>query len=383
MGRAVGHSAQGEVLIVEDTPASLQLLADLLTQAGYAARRAQNGRMALLSARARPPDLILLDVRMPEMDGYEVCRRLKADPRTADVPVIFLSALRETADKLRGFQLGAVDYIAKPYPAGEVLARVRTHIELHRLQAGLEERVAQRTAEIRAAETELQASQAQLRELAGFLQTVREEERTRIARELHDELGQALTALRIDLGWLRGKCSAVDPAVPDRLASSLGLVERTVDAVRRISEDLRPAMLDSLGLAAAVEHHVSQFSERSGIPCRLEMNREEFEVAGEVATALFRVIQEALTNVARHAAAASVEVRIDEADGEIRLSVRDDGKGIDTPAGRRTFGLLGMRERIEMLGGNLNIDSRPGQGTCVQARLAKKGASGDPDSDRR
>lgn len=373
------HPRGGEILIVEDTPASLQLLADLLGQAGYTARRAQEGRMALLSAQARPPELILLDVRMPGMDGYEVCRQLKVDPRTQGVPVIFLSALDETEDKVRAFRLGAVDYIAKPYQPEEVLARVRTHIELRRLQSRLEERVQERTAQYRLAEVRLQESQSQLRELAAFLQSVREEERSRIARELHDELGQSLTALRIDLAWLRGKCGEIEPAIMDRLNAALALVERTVDALRRISEDLRPRMLDDLGLAAAIEHHVSQFSQRTGIPCDLAMNREEFDIDGATATAIFRVVQEALTNVVRHAGAGRVVVRIDEDNGDIHLELRDDGRGFAEGSSRKSFGLLGMRERVNMLGGRLEVRSAPGEGTAIEAWLPKGGGTSGHD----
>ncbi len=375
MDQVSSRSSAGEVLIVEDTPASLQLLADLLTQAGYSVRRAQDGRMALASAQARPPDLILLDVRMPGIDGYEVCRRLKGDPRTRDVPVIFLSALRETEDKVHAFDLGAVDYIAKPYQPDEVLARVRTHVELHRLQVRFEERVRERTEQCRQAELRLHESKLQLRELAAFLQTVREEERTRIARELHDELGQSLTALRIDLSWLKTKYSSLDPAVMDRMVSALRLLERTVDSVRRISEDLRPRMLDDLGLAAAIEHHVDQFSAHTGIPCRLAMNREEFDIDSVKATAIFRIVQEALTNVARHAGAKDVAIEIEETDGNIRLSLRDDGRGFVVDQSRKTFGLLGMRERVTMLGGRLEIASTPGSGTTIAVWLpVKEGA---------
>jgi len=366
-------ASRGEILIVEDTPASMQLLSELLTQAGYCVRQAQDGEMALLSAWERPPELVLLDIRMPGINGFEVCKRLKANPRTRDVPVIFLSAQHETEDKVGGFKLGAVDFIAKPYHPDEVLARVRTHIELRHLQVGLEQRVAERTADHRLAEEQLQASWQQLQELTEFLQTVREEERTRIAREIHDELGQALTALRIDLAWLRTKCSGDDPRVADKLSSSFQLVVKTLDAVRRISEDLRPGMLDHLGLAAAIQDHAAKFSERTGIPCELSLNREEFEIGDKMATAVFRLVQEALTNVARHAAAGKVAVRIAD-NGEImRLTVQDDGCGLAPPAGKKTFGLLGMRERVKMLGGHFEMESTPGQGTRIEAWFPKEG----------
>ncbi len=375
-----------EILVVEDTPASLDLLSELLTQAGYTVRPAQEGRMALRSAQASPPELILLDVRMPGIDGYEVCRRLKADPRTRDIPVIFLSALREPGDKLRGFEQGAVDYIAKPYQSEEVLARVRTHVELRRLQASLESQVVERTAQLLEAQIRLQESRGQLQELAGFLQTVREEERSRIARELHDELGQALTALRIDLGWLRGKCTRLGDTAIERAGIAYALVERTIDALRRISEGLRPGMLDVLGLAAAIEHHVSQFQERSGIVCTLSMNREEFEIDDILATAIFRVVQESLTNVLRHAAADRVTVNIEDiesiehsgqgitGEGAIHVRVQDNGCGFQSAEGKKTFGLLGMRERVKMLGGSIEISSPLGEGTLIDARFPKQGA---------
>lgn len=131
----VGHA--GEVLIVDDTPDNLRLLSRILSNAGYDVRKALTGEMALTSARARAPDLILLDIRMPYMDGYEVCEQLKADPQLADIPVIFISALSETWDKVKAFSMGAVDYITKPFQTAEVLARVRTHIQLRQAQKQL------------------------------------------------------------------------------------------------------------------------------------------------------------------------------------------------------------------------------------------------------
>ncbi|MDD5329040.1 MAG: PAS domain S-box protein [Sulfuricella sp.] len=223
------------------------------------------------------------------------------------------------------------------------------------------------------AEEKLKESWRQLQELTEFLQTVREEERTRIAREIHDELGQTLTALRIDLAWLRAQCGSDDPRVADKLASGFQLVVKTLDSVRRISEDLRPGMLDTLGLAAAIQHHAAKFTEHTGIPCRLSMNREEFEVGDKVATAVFRIVQEALTNVARHAGARSVTVEVREVDDAIEVAVQDDGCGFGpAPAGaKKTFGLLGMQERVKMLGGRFEIDSEPGQGTRIGAWLPK------------
>lgn len=146
---------KGKILAVDDTPASLRLLTDILKGEGYEVRSAISGELALHSAIANPPELILLDIRMPEMDGFEVCRRLKAHTETCDVPVIFVSAASETDEKLQGFEVGAVDFVTKPYQRNELLARVRTHLELTRLRNHLEEMVEERTQKLKESEQKL------------------------------------------------------------------------------------------------------------------------------------------------------------------------------------------------------------------------------------
>jgi DNA-binding response OmpR family regulator len=149
---------KGRILAVDDTPASLRLLTDLLQDEGYEVRSAIGGELALHAALSNPPELVLLDIRMPGMDGYEVCRRLKADPATRDVPVIFVSAVTETDEKVQGFGLGAVDFVTKPYQRDELMARVRTHLELHRLRHHLEDQVQERTAALTQSEKKLRTS---------------------------------------------------------------------------------------------------------------------------------------------------------------------------------------------------------------------------------
>lgn len=149
---------KGKILAVDDTPASLRLLTDILKMEGYEVRSAISGELALHAATSNPPELVLLDVRMPEMDGFEVCRRLKAQPETRDVPVIFVSAVSETDEKVHGFKIGAVDFVTKPYQRDELLARVRTHLELNRLRNHLEDLVEERTAELRESEQKLKTS---------------------------------------------------------------------------------------------------------------------------------------------------------------------------------------------------------------------------------
>jgi signal transduction histidine kinase len=371
----------GEVLIVEDTPESLELLSELMTAAGYDVRQAQDGDLALLSVQAKAPDLILLDVRMPGLNGFQVCHRLKANPATADIPVIFLSALQDMEAKVQGFQLGAVDYIGKPYQVEEVLVRVRTHMELRNLQLRLSQMVALRTAQLkeeiverRHAEAELLESKEKLRELSGHLEDVREAERARIAREIHDELGQSLTVARIDLTRIVARLSEPRERIAERLNAVIDILDHTADTARTISENLRPGMLDVLGLGAAIEHHVARFTEATHIPCTLTVNRGEFEVDSKAATAVFRIVQEALTNVARHAQAKNVSIQVADLDREVLVIIQDDGRGMPTECGgakKRTYGLLGMSERATLLGGNLQIESTPGMGTRIEASIPR------------
>lgn len=151
-------SSKGRILAVDDTPASLRLLTDILHSEGYEVRSAIRGELALHAAQNSPPDLVLLDIRMPEMDGFEVCRRLKETPTTRDIPVIFVSAISETDEKVRGFEVGAVDFVTKPYQRDELLARVRTHLELNRLRHHLEDAVRERTIELEESERKLKIS---------------------------------------------------------------------------------------------------------------------------------------------------------------------------------------------------------------------------------
>jgi signal transduction histidine kinase len=373
----------GEVLIVEDTPASLALLTELMQNAGYSVRQAQDGEMALLSVQTRAPDIILLDVRMPGIDGYEVCRRLKAEPTTADVPVIFLSALQDIEAKVQGLQLGAVDYIGKPYQPEEVLLRVRTHLELRSLQLHLGEMCELRTRQLKSeiverqlAESELFESRQKLRELTQHLQEVREAERARIAREIHDELGQSLTVARIDLTRLAAKLDEPREQLQQYVSDIIAILDRATDTARTISEDLRPGMLDLLGLGAAIEHHVTRFGETTGIRCSLKLdNSDELNVDDRVATAAFRIVQESLTNVARHAKASQIDIQVANLGESLLVVVQDNGQGMsdnDTVAAaskKRSYGLLGMSERAQSLGGSVIIESAPGKGTRIEASL--------------
>ncbi|MFQ6103281.1 MAG: PAS domain S-box protein [Candidatus Glassbacteria bacterium] len=219
------------------------------------------------------------------------------------------------------------------------------------------------------AEDELKNSRQQLRELAAHLQSAREEERTSIAREIHDELGQMLTALRMDLSWLEGKLSQDQKSQLEKIRSMSKLTDTTLKTVKRISSELRPGLLDDLGLAAAVEWQAEEFKKRTGIKCSLIIEPQEFVLDGERSTTVFRIFQEALTNIVRHAEATEVKVYLRKKADRLLLEVTDNGKGIREHhiASPRSFGLIGMRERCYFLGGDVTIRGQRGKGTTVEA----------------
>jgi PAS domain S-box-containing protein len=227
--------------------------------------------------------------------------------------------------------------------------------------------IASDLSEAKRAEQELRASGEQLRNLAARLLSVREEERTNIAREIHDELGQSLTAVKLDLSWLAGRLPGRNGRIRERIRSTLQLADSIIQSVRRISTNLRPAVLD-LGLAAALEWQAQEFQTRTGIQCKLRLPTHE-KVAPHVSTALFRIFQETLTNVARHAGATRAEVVLHKQRDRLVLVIRDNGRGFDQadPSLLKSLGLLGMRERAALLGGQVNIASAPGKGTSVTA----------------
>ncbi len=223
------------------------------------------------------------------------------------------------------------------------------------------------------AEIALRDSLEQLRSLSARLETAREQERTRIARDLHDELGHALTALKMDVAWLTGRLGSADQALAERGAAMSALIDRTVATVRAISTELRPSLLDELGLLAAIEWQAAEFGRRTGIATRVSGPPAPPALDAERAIVVFRILQEALTNVARHAGAESVSIALKPLRTRIVLEVRDDGRGVlpAEAAGPGSLGILGMRERARSVGGRMTLTGRPGKGTTVRLSIPK------------
>jgi signal transduction histidine kinase len=398
------RARDGLILVVDDTVANLQILADFLVDCGYRVLVAQEGEEALERAALALPDLILLDVMLPDTDGFDVCRRLKQQSATCDIPVVFMTALVEVEHKLMGFAAGGIDYVTKPLQLAEVLARIDTHMRLRWLQKQLEDknaelqrshdelecRVAERTAELseanrclrleieerRQAEerlarnvTALKEAEQNLRELAARQHTAREEERKHIARELHDELGQFLTALRMSVSLLRVRFGQDNPALTEHAKGMTQLVDRNIQVVRNVAASLRPAALD-MGIQPALEWLVDEFRRHACIAASLLVVEENIVLDDDSQTAIFRIVQESLTNVARHAAATEVTVTLDTSDAYCQVTVQDDGVGFDPgQVGKSSLGLVGMQERVLMVGGAIDIASARGRGTTVVVRV--------------
>lgn len=225
----------------------------------------------------------------------------------------------------------------------------------------------------RQADFEVRRSRLLLQELSSHIHDVREQERIAIAREIHDDMGSTLTAIKLDIAWLAGRL-ADHPALADKARSIEALVDRCTAAASNISRSLRPSVLDTFGLVAAIELEADEFEQRTGISCIVEHGNEITDVPPDISIALFRIFQEALANITKHAQASEVEVQLNDLDGILQLAVRDNGRGLSTKdrAKPRSFGLHGIHERVEYLGGRVNIESQPGKGTRIRVFIPRE-----------
>lgn len=587
------------VLVVDDNPQNLQLMKAILSSNGYRVELASDGPLALKMIKYSPPDLILLDVRMPGMDGFEVCRQLKENEATQDIPVIFVTGMNDAEAETWGFALGGADYITKPFNLPVVLARVKIHLGQHQQHRSLEgmfrdviefapdafiladtagvivqinaraeqlfgysreelvgqpvevlipqhlrnghvelregyvqqshnmqmgaglpcvrkdgtefpgdinisplqthrgsllmavvrdaserksredqsqeaaryarslievsldplvmidtmgqitdvnlaaERItgltraqligsdaaskftdpeslyrgfsqvvtkgqvfdypmtirhvsgrltevmcnanayrdqqgevigvfasARDMTESRRIQQEILTSRQRVRELAAQSESVREEEKKHIAREVHDELGQVLTALRMDLSLLGMQSGSQDVVLMEKVQSMKGLVDRAIQGVRNVASNLRPSALD-MGLVPAIEWQCGEFTKHTGVPCEFHADQASTDLDESWSMVIFRIVQESLTNITRYAQASSVKVSMERRDHSLWLEVCDDGHGFDPAqvAKKKSYGLLGMRERAIALGGRVKIVSAPGQGTLVDVTI--------------
>jgi signal transduction histidine kinase len=342
------------VLIVDDDDITREALHAILKSDDYQIELATNGYDAIEKAKELSPDIILLDVMMPEIDGFEVCRRIRRIPEIAEVPVLILTSLDDQESLLEGIKSGADDFLSKPVNRFELRARVNTITRLNRYRR-------------------LKEEQARIREMANKIITLQEDERRRIAQELHDELGQSLTTLSISLKLLSGDLS--DPAIQARIADMLNLTRDTLNQLRLLGHELRPPALDMIGICPTLEGYCRDFTQHTQLPILFFTEGTIPTLPDPYNITLYRFLQEALTNIVKHAGASQVWVRLFAHEKEITFSVRDDGHGFPQAQsgsqpppftrkdGSTGMGLLGIQERIDLLDGTFKIDSQPGQGS--------------------
>jgi len=357
------------ILIVDDKPDNLQVLGHMLEKGGYEVLVAASGHNALEIAKiSPPPDLILLDIMMPDMDGFEVCRRLKDDPVLKQIPVIFISASGMTDQKLQAFHEGAVDYITKPFQSEEVMARVHTHLQLATIEE-LKREIAHR----KSTEKALLDLQGMLSALTDELCLTEERERRRIALALHDQVVQelALGKMKLDQTLKKGHISA-DAVVIDLQA----ILDDSMHNLRNLSTDLSPPLLYEMGLRSAIEHLGERLAEKHGI--RVEISGDEtIEFRENLRVTLFQMARELLINMVKHARASKATVLVSAKEGSVCLEVGDDGAGFDLSTYQEGFGLAYIRQRVTFLGGAMRIFTSPGMGTSVIIEIpVNSGAEG-------
>ena len=347
------------ILMVDDQPAKLLSYEVMLGELGENLVKATSGREALELLLKMNFAVVLMDVSMPELDGFELADLIRQHPRFQKTAIIFISAVHLTdLDRLKGYQRGAVDYISVPIIPELLRAKVSVFAELHRKAQQLE------------------VLNQELNRLSNSLMTAQDEERRRIARELHDGLGQDLTAAKMMLGALNQPQQT--PEARERaMAEANTMMDQAIKQVRTISHLLHPPLLDEMGLLSALRWYTEGFQKRSGIETVLEIPSEFPRLGPEVETAIFKIAQESLTNVFRHAEAQKATVKLEEREGRVVISVSDNGKGVSRELeslrpGSYGIGIIGIKQRVQDHEGLLVVRSAS-PGTVIEVTIPHKG----------
>jgi signal transduction histidine kinase len=339
------------ILLVDDQPGKLLTYEAMLCELGENLIKAHSGMEALQRLLNNDIAVVLMDVSMPGMDGFETAEMIHGHPRFQNTPIVFVSGIHVTdLDRISGYQHGAVDYVSVPVVPELLRAKVRVFAELHR-------------------------KTQQLEALNARMTVLRDEEQRHIARELHDSVGQLLASISMNNSLLEEQVSKVGPDAVKRLAENAALVEEAIKQIRTLSHLLHPPLLDEAGLGSALQWYVEGFSERSKISTTLDIPGDLNNLSKELELSVFRVVQECLTNIHRHANSPTAAVRITREVSSLRVQITDQGKGISSEmltalhsSTRTGVGVRGMRERLRQLGGTLHIASSP-PGTEVTAIL--------------
>jgi signal transduction histidine kinase len=349
------------ILIVDDNASARETLLAMLESEDYQIEQSRDGFQALQLLHHMQPDLILLDVMMPGMDGFETCRRIRATPELAEVPIIMLTALDDRASLLQGIEAGADDFLTKPVDRYELTARVRTITRLNRYHT-------------------LQHQRENLREMSERLITAQEEERQRISRELHDDLGQALTTHMIALRNLQDDLSIPIETLFERLQALHEQSYEIFVKIRRLAQDLRPPVLDALGLKVSMQTYCAEFTRRTHLPITFDVDDTASGFPDIYNVTLYRLLQESLNNIAKHARATHAWVDLSVEDDFVMLTIQDNGRGFDTSQTQSNgIGLSSMNERVTIAGGTFKISSRSENGTIISAQFPLSGIHTIPE----
>jgi len=358
-----------KILLIEDNPGDARLIERMLAQAQglvFESVWVDNLTDGIAHLQTQATDVLLLDLGLPESTGMDTLQRVLAHAPAA-LTLVVLSGVSDENIAVQAVQSGAQDYLVKGQVEATLLVRsIRYAMERSQAKQALQQaydemewRVAERTAE-------LAITQDLLRQLAARSEVLQEEERKHLAREIHDELGQSLSVLRLKLSILGVRFGESCPLLEEEVPSMIELVDSTIKVARNVVTSLRPTALD-MGIVSALDWLVNEFTLHTGIPCKLHVPAENFHLDERRATEIFRIAQESLTNVRRHAQASKVTVTLRRWQGNYVLEVSDNGKGFNPSLREKnSFGLIGIRERALVLEGKVNIRSIPDQGTSIR-----------------
>ena len=357
------------ILVVDDEKNMRTILSQMVVSAGYECLVAANGEDAIHIMRDNPVDVVITDIVMPGMDGIALTREVRKDFES-DVIAVTGYTKDYSYEQIIGH--GAKDFITKPIRTNELIVRLKRVLKEREIRKERDR-----------AEKALITSERQLRALAGRLKEVEEDLRREIARELHDRVGQNLSALNLNLTLMQTYLSTKRlKRTESILDDSIGLLTETTAHIRDVMAQLRPAGLDEFGLASAVHWYVNRFFKRTGPLVDIQDGDYLERLPLSVETELFRITQEALTNILKHAAANQVIVSIKVMGDRLRLSISDDGKGFNMTPGHSSsdctgWGLISMRERANSINGKFKMISEPGNGTMVVVEVDRKEHTSD------
>jgi signal transduction histidine kinase len=356
------------ILFLEDSPDDMEFMLHELSEASVRCeyKRIQKKRDFLREVSEYKPNIILADYSLPMFTGMEAFRMLKR--KGLNIPFILVTGALSEQLALECVKEGVDDFILKssvkrlPTAVNNAISRKKAENEKERMAR------------------ELERSHRDLQKLTERLQVMREEERMNIARDLHDELGQVLTGLKIDITMLWKKIASGKAHDPDTInlefLGVINLVSQVMQSVKRIYSGLRPEILDELGIVEAIRWQCQEFESRTKIECQAHLDVEFLELDRNLSIALYRIVQEALTNIVKHAQATRVEVLLSMSEETLLLSVTDNGKGISLDSETHTgaLGIIGLRERVRSLNGKFIITGKPGKGTRMLVTVPVKQA---------